>query len=136
MAIKFRDGKVTVVNYGAPLSEEDINTIKQNYAVTEVDQINYRCKGFSESQKPWYLQCVDWVKLIPESLMRDGNYVLRLPDKLPKEICIYMVMECYSRSGKIPKIVENRESALHRIIDLDYEVSFSRSKRRDQARPE
>lgn len=131
MGIRFRHGKLTVVNYGSRLTDTEVDTIKKNYDGVEVSEILYRCKSI-ESHKPWYLQAVDWIKLIPEMLMREGNYVLKLSDKMPREVAAYMIVECYSRSNRLPKIIEERDGTFFRIVDLEYEAAFSRNKRNEQ----
>lgn len=131
MAIRFKNNSLHVINYGSDLSESDIERIKKNYRIDDVKEIRFICKGFGKSKKPWYLQTVDWIKLIPENIIHDMTFALKLPDELPREISTYMISECYSRSARFPMVLEFSEGEFHRIVDLEYEINFSRNKKKN-----
>jgi hypothetical protein len=127
--MKVKNDIIDIINYGIPLTDSEKDILLRNYKANEIIEINFKCKGWSISKKPIYLQCVDWISLIPEKIINNKSFVLKLPDTLPKEVSIYMIIETYSRSGKLPKIIEYKDGKLNRIVDLDYENNFSKSKR-------
>lgn len=128
MALKFKNKKIVIINFSNELEEKEVELIKENYDIKIVEEILYKCKNFKSNKKSWYLQSVDWAKLVPEKIIRNEDFALKLPYDLPLEISIYIVSEISSELGRMPKILEHNNGNFHRIIDLQYEINFSKQK--------
>ena len=133
MALKFKNKKVTIINYYDSLKVEEVDKIKSSYHLDDVEEVLYVCKGYGKAEKPLYLQCVDWIKLIPESVIKNDSYAIALPEDLPSAISVYMITEIFSKSGKMPRILEFKNDEFNRIVDLEYEVNFSKNKRKESS---
>lgn len=132
MSLKFKNNEAVVVNFGYPLKDFEKEKIRKVYRLDHVEEINFKCKGFKNSTKKVYIQCHDWINLIPEDVITSDSFVIKFPDNFPANVWIYMLAEIYSRSNKFPKMIEYEGGRLNRIIDLSYECNFSRNKRAER----
>lgn len=126
--------KVYLVNFGAKLTDEVLDNIRQEVDADEAEQI-VRKVNLDLSKNP-YLQCHDIVMSVKDVLLGEYPYVVNLPG-LPIA-CVFLINEITAIGGSEPTIVfTSRNIAgegfftdfkFRRLFNLNYEKTVTREK--------
>ena len=126
--------KVYLINFGAKLSDEVLDSIKKEVSSDEVEQVMKKV-NLDLSKNP-YLQCHDVVMSQKKILTGEDPYVVNLPG-LPIA-CVFIINEITAITGREPTIVfTSRNIAgegyfsdfkFRRLFNLSYEKTVTREK--------
>jgi hypothetical protein len=126
--------KIYLINFGAKLTDEVLDSIKKEVNSDEIEQIMKKV-NLDLSKNP-YLQCHDVVLSQKKILMGDDPYVINLPG-LPIA-CVFIANEIAAITGREPTIVfTSRNIAgegyfsdfkFRRLFNLSYEKTVTREK--------
>lgn len=126
--------KVYLLNFGAKLSDETIDQIKEEVKADSIEQILKKV-NLDLSKNP-YIQCHDVVMLTKSYLLSDYPCVINLPG-LPIA-CVFIVNEIAAITGHEPTIVFTSRNIsgegyfsdfkFKRMFNLQYEKTVTREK--------
>lgn len=126
--------KVYLINFGAKLSDEVLDSIKKEVDADEVEQVMKKV-NLDLSKNP-YLQCHDVVLSQKKTLMGEDPYVINLPG-LPIA-CVFIINEITAITGREPTIVFTSRNIVDegffsdfkfkRLFNLSYEKTVTREK--------
>lgn len=126
--------KIYLVNFGAKLTDEVLENIKQEVDAEESEQV-IRKVNLDLSKNP-YFQCHDIVMSVKDILLGDDPFVINIPG-LPVA-CVFIVNEITALTGYEPTIVfTSRNIAgegfftdfrFRRLFNLNYEKTVTREK--------
>jgi hypothetical protein len=126
--------KVYLLNFGAKLCDEVLESIKSEVGADEVEQVIKKV-NLDLSKNP-YLQCHDLVISQKKILMGEEPFVVNLPG-LPIA-CVFIVNEITALTGREPTIIfTSRNIAgegyfsdfkFKRLFNLSYEKTVTREK--------